>query len=623
METREIYRFGRFRMDVDERFLELADASQKLALTEKAFQILTLLIRRKGHLVTKQVLLDEIWPDSNVEENNLEKHIHAIRRVLGHDPGDVTYIETVRKHGYRFLADIQRVDGNDAEESIPGELPSPTNDLAGEQPKETSRLTPLAISIGVLVCIAIASYSYLSRQSVSATGKTSIAVLPVRPISASNRDDIYELGVADSVINRLSTIGGVIVRPLSATRQYTDVSQDPVAVGREQLVDYVVASNYQLADGKIKVTSQLINVHGGQIEDTFRTEAAAEDIFAMQDAIANEMGTRFLAIFATTSSGLAVNRGTLNVDAYRLYLQAKNLSARRNLKDSQKGIEYFKQAIRLDPNYARAYAGVAHAYIASGNLGGGVPRDEYEKAREAVAKSLELDPNLAEGYRILGELKHVYEWDSAAAEKAWQRAAELEPNAESRYGGYLGDTGRIDESLAALDNMLVFDPNSLSLMRERGRILYLGRRYDEAIVQFKRVLELDENYGTANGILIQALDLNGDSAGAYEWYLKERIKIDPENIPLYQKAYEIDGWRGVCRQDMERELANEHKPSGSNYYRLARLSAMNGETETVFNYLNKAIERRQGQLRMLKMAPEFDLVRADPRFSDALRRVGY
>ncbi len=156
-----------------------------------------------------------------------------------------------------------------------------------------------------------------------------------------NRDEIYEVGIADSLINQLSSMKGFIVRPLSATRQYADIAQDPIAAGREQQVDYVLASNYQLAGGKIKVTSQLFNVASGQIEETYKSEKDAGDVFAMQDAIAGEVGRFLLARFATTSTGPAAKRGTTNEEAYRLYLQGMYLYDKRTQPDARKAIRTF------------------------------------------------------------------------------------------------------------------------------------------------------------------------------------------------------------------------------------------------------------------------------------------
>ncbi len=479
----------------------------------------------------------------------------------------------------------------------------------------------IALLIGA---IGLGYYFFMAGKTASSVnGKKSIAVLPLKPITA-NRDEIYEMGIADSLIHRLGAMKGFFVRPLSATRKYSDLNQDPVVAGREQQTDYVLASNYQLANGKIRVTAQLFNVQSGQIEETKIIEKDAGDIFAAQDAIAGEVVNFLLARFATTSTSPAAKRGTTNEEAYRLYLQGKNLTAQRSAADAKKAIGHFEQAIKLDPNFARAFAGMANAYRASGTLGGGLPREEFEKAKAAVTKALELDPNLSEAYAVRGGLKLNYEWDWAGAEKDLLHAIELEPNNDTAHGSYSGllvESGRFDDGIAQLDIAQAINPSSLIYQRDRGRYLYFARRYDEAIVQLKRVIEVDENFRTAYGWLWQTYQMKGDHLGAYEWFMKFQKIANPESIEPLQKAYETAGWQGVRRKRLEIDKQNEHQP-GSNLYAIARQSALLGEKEQAFEYLNKAIEKRHSQLVMLKVEPAFDNLRDDPRFDELVKRVG-
>jgi serine/threonine protein kinase/Tfp pilus assembly protein PilF len=466
---------------------------------------------------------------------------------------------------------------------------------------------------------------YLLMPNKAHGGTKSIAVLPLKPIGTASRDETYEFGIAESIVHQLSFTKGFVVRPLSATRQYTDLAQDPVAAGNEQKVDYVLASNYQLAGGKIRVTSQLINVASGQIEEDYKTEKQADDLFGMQDAIANEVGNNLLARFATAPSNPPViKRGTANEEAYRCYLQGKNLTSKRSVKEALKAIENFEKAISLDPGFARAHAGMAFAYRASGSLGGGLPREQFEKAKIAVNIALELDNNLAEAYAVRGDLKQKYDWDWDGAEKDLLRAIELEPNndmAHEVYSNLLAESGRFNEAAKELEIATTINPGELVYERDRGRQLYFTRRYDEAIVQLKRVIEVDEDFRTAYSWLWQAYQMKGDEAQAYEWFMKWQKLADSEDFKLLEKAYETSGWQGVKRKKLELDKQKEHQPN-SNLVFIARLCALLGETEQAIDYLDKAIEKRQSQLIMLKADPTFDSLRGDPRYADLLRRVG-
>ena len=200
------------------------------------------------------------------------------------------------------------------------------------------------------------------EKSVALVPSKSIAVLPAKAINSANRDEIYEIGIADSLILKLSSMKGFVVRPLSVMRKYADVGQEPLAAGREQKADYVLASNYQLEGGKIRITAQLWNVASGQIEETYKSEKDAADVFAMQDAIASEVGNVLSGRFGTTPSGRTAKRGTANEEAYRLYLQGMYLSGKRTTADANKAVEVLEHSVRLDPKYARAWAGLALAH---------------------------------------------------------------------------------------------------------------------------------------------------------------------------------------------------------------------------------------------------------------------
>ena len=204
------------------------------------------------------------------------------------------------------------------------------------------------------------------------------------------------------------------------------------------------------------------------------------------------------------------------------------------------------------------------------------------------------------------------------------RAIELEPNsdlAHKQYAFYLAVRGRFDEALAEIKIALEIDPNSLQNTLAFGRILYLARRYDEAITQLRQVIEVNNDAWAAYGWLWITYEMKGDNAGAYEWFIKLQKRTKPELIELFQKTYETAGWQGVRLKNLELEKLNEHKPSVI-YYRLARQCVLIGDKEQAFEYLNKAIEKRHGQLVLLNVEPAFDLLRDDPRFDELVRRGG-
>lgn len=379
LERKEIFEFGGFRLDVNEHTIERIDGIRNGSITEKAFQALVLLVRRRGHLVSRDELINFIWPDTIVEDNNLEKCVHQLRHFLGETANGHKYIETVRKHGYRFVETVEVVevssswlpetfrtdngkngstDSNGHHLTQPESEPETTDEAgaasAGKVRHPFRRAAVLSVIILALIGgMAGLGYYLFIRPGVGADGRKSIAVLPFRPINTSNRDEIYEIGLAESVIHQLRPINGLVVRPLSAMRAYTEVGQDPVAAGREQKVDHILSSNYQLSDGKFRITADLINVASGQIEDSYKVETPAGDAFTVQDFIAAEIGKKIVARFGTTI-GTASKRGTSNEGAYRHYLQGMTLYDQRK---GQEAVEHFDRAVALTRSELRACLG--------------------------------------------------------------------------------------------------------------------------------------------------------------------------------------------------------------------------------------------------------------------------
>jgi tetratricopeptide (TPR) repeat protein len=418
---------------------------------------------------------------------------------------------------------------------------------------------------------------------------------------------------------------GFVVRPLSATRKYADIGQDALAAGREQQVDYVLTSNYQLAGGKIRITAQLFNVASGQIEETYQSkEKDAGDVFAMQDAIAGELGNILSARFGSTSSGATAKRGTTNEEAYRLYLQGTYLYHKRTAADARKAIEALDQAVSLDPNYALAWAGKAHAHRYAGNLRRDTnTHEEYKKSIEAINKALALDKNLSEAYSALCENKYLYEYDFDGAERECKRAVELDPNsslAHEIYSRYLMSRGRFDEAISEIKTAIDLEPTSLFNQRNLGLALYYARRYEEAVAQYKRVIAMDEKFASTYNWLVHTLELQGNQSEAFEWFMKLQAlqKADEETVQAFQTAYQTSGWHGVLREQAKRFDEGE---AASNSYG-ARINAQLGNKDKAFEYLEKAYQRREWGLAHLQVDPQLDNLRGDPRFDELIRRVG-
>ena len=320
------------------------------------------------------------------------------------------------------------------------------------------------------------------------------------------------------------------------------------------------------------------------------------------------------------------DRGTTNEEAHRHYLQGKYLTNQRNAEANKKAIENFEQAIRLDPSYARAYSGLANVYTLGGT--GGPARIEIEKAKEAVKKALELDPNLAEAYAVRGIINFMYEWDWVASEKDLTTAVQLEPSNDTAQWGHsmlCAYSGRFEQALKEIEIAQTIAPGAVFYERDRGRILYYSRRYDEAIVQFARSLQLSSDIG---GIwLSRAYEMKGDYAAAFDAFMKAQEnpfmsrQKDAHRIEAFRTAYETAGWHGVKRKFLEFSILDEQNGKGVNNYQIAIGFAQLGEKDRALEYLNKLVQERSWQIATLEVDPQVDPLRGDPRFNELLRRV--
>lgn len=660
--TKHFYEFKDFRLDPAERVLFRNDTP--VYLTPKAFQLLNILVENHGHIVDKEKLISEIWVDSFVEEGNLAVNATILRKALDDSASNPTFIETVPRRGYRFIASVRRVEDESLQSESTGLRSHPAaskmlaetssnhlrvvrgatapklelvpnhavanNDelpeaIAIRRGGDFGRRSLMAVAVlAALVIGGLALFYYLQRPGETAVaGKRSIAVLPIKPIDAGNRDELYELGIAESLILKLSSVKGLDVRPLSATRKYDDVTQDPIAAGTEQQVDYVLDSHYQLADGKFRITTQLFNVATGEIDDTYKFGSDATDVFAMQDKIAGDIGNAVFARFGIKQVEYIAKRGTQSEEAYRLFLQGKYLHEKRGKADSVKAVELLDESIRLDPNYARAWAVKSFAHFVKTNATRNVSSDiEIQKAKDAANKALELDENLSEGYGAVCEIKMTYDWDLAEAEKACKRAVELDPNstlARQTYARLLMSLGRFDEATAEAQAAIDLEPASLLNHRIYGCTLFYARRYDEAIAIFKRTIELDPNSGTAIYFwLVEALQMKGNDAETFEWFMKMQAaeKADAKTLEAYRAAYQAGGWNQVLR-----ETADRFENSEIIYFGGVYANARAGRKDKAFEYLEKAYQRREWPFAYIKVEPRLDPLRDDPRFDEFVKRV--
>jgi eukaryotic-like serine/threonine-protein kinase len=313
-----------------------------------------------------------------------------------------------------------------------------------------------------------------------------------------------------------------------------------------------------------------------------------------------------------------LKRGTTNEEAYRLYLHGMNLAGNRSAEDAREAAEALQEAVKLDPNYAVAWAGLAYVYRPLGN---GDSHEAYRKSTEAINNAITLDANLADSYSFLCENKMYYEYDFGGAEAACKRGIDLKPNsslAHDIYARFLMSRGRHEEAIAEIKTAIDLEPSSRFSQRNLGIALYYARRYPEAVVQLKRVVAMDKYFDTAYFWLSTALALQGNESEAFEWAMKllSLRKVDEETIQAFRMAFQTSGWLGVLR-----ERVKLVEKVGEGYFDSAAYSAQIGNKDKAFEYLEKVYQDRKMWMAYIQVDPRLDALHDDPRFIELVRRV--
>jgi TolB-like protein/DNA-binding winged helix-turn-helix (wHTH) protein len=631
-QTHHIYEFGPFRLDAQKRLL-LRDG-QLVKLFPKEFDTLLALVEKSGQDVKKEELMRRIWPDSFVEESNLTTNISHLRKALGENARQRQYIVRAPGGGYRFIADVKEVGAEKASEPAVEREEAPVREpsrAAAVAPGwRKFRLAFLAAVMLITLAVIAISHFWQRRQTAAAPPASmaashipvqSIAVLPFKPLAPDSRDESLEMGMADTLITRLSNIRQVIVRPTSAVRKYTGPEQDAVSAGREQGVDAVLEGSIQRSGDKVRVTAQLLNVRDGSLLWGYKCVEQCTDIFAVQDLVAERVATALMLKLTGEERESLTKRYTADTEAYQLYLKGRYFLNKSTEEDFRKSIEYFRQALEKDPNYALAYAGLADSYAQLGNYGLISMKESHPLAREAATRALEIDEKLGEAHASLAFILTNYYWDWGEAEKRFKRAIELNPNyamAHNWYSQYLSFMGRTDEAIREAKRAQELDPLSLFNNSTIGFVLYLARQYDQAIAAAIKTLELDRNFAVAHMII----GLSYLQKKMYEESISElqKAKNHPDSRALLGYAYAVAG-----KRDKARKILTElDKLSTQKYVASAPVAIICiglGEKDQALERLEKAYDERLWEIGMLKVLPVFDPLRSDPRFTALLRRV--
>ena len=455
----------------------------------------------------------------------------------------------------------------------------------------------------------------------------SLAILPFTNASADPNAEYLSDGITESIINSLSQLPKLRVVPRSTVFRYKGREASPQEVGRELNVRAVFSGDVLQHGDLLIIRAELIDVEQESQLWGEKYRRKLTDIFALEEEISQEISEKLRLRLSGEEKRRLTKRYTENTEAYHLYLKGRYYTNKRTTEWIRKGIQYFHQAIDLDPNYALAHAGLADAYaFLSSSTGECPPREFYPKAEAAALKALEIDSTLAEAHTSLGFFRLLYDWDFAGDEREFERAIELNPNyanAHDGYSFYLKAVGRHEEAIRECQRAQQIDPLSLFANVSLGWAYYFARQYDRAIEQNQKALEMDPHFTFAYW--------NLGLAYAQRGMMQEAIAALNQAVTHSGGGLTFKGYLGYVygvagqRHEAQQLIAELQQLSQERYvssYYLAIIYLGLGEQDQVFSYLEKAHEERASFLAFLKVEPMFDHLRSDPRLISLMQRVG-
>jgi len=611
------YEFGRFRVKGAERVL-LRDG-EIVPLTPKVFDILLTLVEKSGQVVSKDELMKRVWPDTYVEEGNLTQNISLLRKALGETPEGTQFIETVPRRGYRFVAEIN--EGVDLEPVVvSAEIPAVSNEIpaAAVIAAPARRRTPAFILVaGVVVTTLVGLFYFTGWSKAGNTAAIqSIAVLPFVDESADPDAEYINDKIAESLINSLSKLPQLRVVPRSVVESYKGRQIDPRKVGEELNVRAVVTGRMRRHGDIISIQADLIDLQNVAQLWGQHYDHKVSDVLLVQDDISRD-------IFENLRLKLNVEEKK-QLEAYRLYLKGRNAWNKRTGDALQEAIEFFNQAIEIDPNYGAAYAGLADCYNMLVVYGRLQPKEGFPKAKEAAAKALEIDESSAEAHSSMAFIKFRWDWDRTETEREFQTAIKLKPAyapAHQWYSSYLVAVERFDEAIAEAKRTEELEPLSFVASSHLGWIYYLSGQNDKAIEQCRKILELDPSSFPARRYLGLAYEAKGMYPEAIsEFQRGVKLSGSPLMLALLGHAYAVAGKKTEAQQVLN-DLQQLQEQRYVSPYTVAAIYAGLGDQDQAFKWLDKAVEERDIWLMNLKVDPVFAKLRSQRKFTDTLARI--
>jgi TolB-like protein/Tfp pilus assembly protein PilF len=570
------YEFGVYRLDAQNQML--FREGDHVALPPKVTELLVALVEAAGRVVTREELLQRLWPDTVVEEGSLTSHISLLRKALGEGPNAQDFIETLPKRGYRFVASVKRA---------------------------------------------------ASQAPDSGVDRAMLVVLPFENLTAGERHDYFSEGLTEEMITELARLSperlGVIAR--TSSMQFRSTTKNIAQIGSELGVSHVLEGSVRRVGERVRITAQLIRVSDESHLWAQSYERGLHDVLEVQAEVARAVA-REIQIKLTPHEQRRLDPDktrSINSQAHELYLRGRHFWYRRTEEGIRKSIECFEEALRYDPGFAAAYDGISDAHTMLACRGMTPALESFHKAKAAARQAVRLQPELGEGYASLAHVR-LHDWDWVGLESDFRQAVELDPGyaiAHYWYAEYLMAMGRTREALGRVEHGWELDPLNSVINASVGMIRYLAHDYDGALVALRRGLEIDPTHYVSYlriGLVCLRKNLPNEAIDA----MRQAVMHSggsTEALAGLAQAHAVTGDKPA----MER-IVKELGESGHRYvspYNVARVYGAIDDKQRTLEWLERAYREHNPDLIELTREPSFAGLHSDAKFRELVERIGW
>jgi TolB-like protein/DNA-binding winged helix-turn-helix (wHTH) protein/Tfp pilus assembly protein PilF len=619
-----IVRFGQFEFDL--RTGELRRRGLEVKITGQPSQILAMLVEHPGQVITREQIRRKLWPaDTFVEfEQSLNAAVKRLREVLGESADNPRFLETVPRRGYRFIAPV------DKQSQVPTLY---RLGIAVPEPIRAKRPYAVLLSVGsilgilavLLLALNVNRWREWLRGETASPRIDSLAVLPLENPSPDLEQGYFADGITDELITDLGKLGVSRVISRTSVMRYKGTQRPLAEIVRELNVDAVVEGTVVRSGGRVRITARLVATHPERQLWAETYDRDLRDILALQSEVARDVAEQ-VSVKLKPQIHPARSR-QVNPEAYEAYLKGRYYWNKYTEAGLWRAIEYFEQAIDKQPDFARAYSGIADSYYRLVyTVGPLAPADGFPKAKAAAEQALQIDNAIAEAHSSLANIRLYDDWDLPSADREARRATELDSNyAEGHhtYSHCLVAEDRIQEAFVETRRALALDPVDLAINNHLAWNYLFARQYAKSAEASRKILEMDPNFALGHWGLALAYEFEGASSAARAEYQKAAFlsKRRPTHLAGLARALALEG----KRREAQKILAQLKDESNRRYvpaYDIAYVYAALDDKDECLRWLERAFDERSSNMIYLGLDRRFEILHSDQRFQRLIQRIG-